>query len=156
MKKDFLVEIQRLPGRLSVRANAAIVPGLLVRVNLLQDEVIQFNNIRVLLKGISKQCRRTNSQTYTFSPNWFEVPSMQTTRFLPFVLRQHGLGSAPKLSSTGCLVRENQAQLRKIVPAARFYGLRRCSIPKPTLLAISRNSHQSLVERMLIKLINSS
>ena len=43
------------------------------------------------LKNVSKWYQWTGSQMYTFSPNWFAVPSMQTMRFLPPILCWHSL-----------------------------------------------------------------
>jgi hypothetical protein len=47
--KDLLVEIKRLPRWPSVSADPTIVPRLLIISNLLQDEVVQFNYVGVLI-----------------------------------------------------------------------------------------------------------
>ena len=86
-----LVVSEGRPGWPSIRSDTAIVPGsLFVRV-FLQDEVVQFYDIGILiaLSVYRMVLEILPLHVLTMSPNWFEVPSMQTTRFLPFTLWQH-------------------------------------------------------------------
>lgn len=80
--KYLLPEAQRLPRRFCERADAAVVECDLSVI--LYEEVIQLDDIRVLHPLESKDALEPCQESWrTFTPNWFEVPSMLITRFRP-------------------------------------------------------------------------
>jgi len=107
-------------------------------LNLFQNEVIQFDHVRVLFKRYQLMARLDEHNVRAFFPNLFEVPSMQTMRFLPFIPWLHWLGMASKggeelsvgsVLAAGCLAYgENMKLFMKRHMRTRHLLL--CSLPE--------------------------
>ena len=84
MIKYLLVVVERLPRLPSVGADPTIVPRPLLMSNL-QYEVVQFDYVCVLFVESVEILDGYAKLTLTLFSNWFDVPSIQTMRFLvPF------------------------------------------------------------------------
>ena len=83
MIKNLLVVVERLPRLPSISADPAIVPRVLLLSNL-QYEVVQFDYVCVLIVESVDILDGYAKLALTLFSNWFDVPSIQTMRFLVF------------------------------------------------------------------------